>query len=73
MRRSPRGEIKVMTELEYLSSKIKEQLELFEKDTVMGSAKDFGDYKYACGIYRGLLITNGFISELARRIEEDDD
>jgi hypothetical protein len=59
--------------LKYLSNKIQEELKVIESDTVMGHAKDFGDYKYACGIYRGLLVANNIIAETAQRMEQDDD
>jgi hypothetical protein len=39
----------------------------------MGNAADFGAYKYACGIYRGLLVANNLIAETAQRMEQDDD
>jgi hypothetical protein len=59
--------------LKYLSSKIQEELKVIESDTVMGHAKDFGDYKYACGIYRGLLVANNILMETAQRMEQDDE
>ena len=59
--------------LKYLSNKIQEELKVIENDTAMGHAKDFGDYKYACGIYRGLLVANNLIAETAQRMEQDDD
>lgn len=59
--------------LKYLSSKIQEELKVIESDTAMGCAKDFSDYKYACGIYRGLLMANNIIMETAQRMEQDDD
>lgn len=59
--------------LAYLSKKIQEELRVIEEDTAMGKAEDFGAYKYACGIYRGLLVANGIIADLAQRMENDDD
>lgn len=59
--------------LAYLSKKIQEELKVIEEDTAMGKAEDFGAYKYACGIYRGLLVANGIIVDLAQRMENDDD
>jgi hypothetical protein len=59
--------------LKYLSSKIQEEMKVLEQDTVLGKAKDFGDYKYACGIYRGLLIANNVLIETAERMEKDDE
>lgn len=59
--------------LKHLSNKVQEELRVIEADMAMGQAKDFGDYKYACGIYRGLLVANNIIAETAQRMEQDDD
>lgn len=59
--------------LKYLSDKIREEMKVIENDTVLGHAKDFGDYKYSCGIYRGLLIANNVLAETAERMEKDDE
>jgi len=59
--------------LQYLSSKIQEELRVIEQDTAMGRAEDFGAYKYAAGIYRGLLMANTLIADTAQRMEQDDD
>ena len=59
--------------LKYLSSKIQEELKVIEQDMAMGHAVDFGAYKYACGIYRGLLVANNLLMETAQRMEQDDD
>ncbi len=59
--------------LRHLSKKVQEELRVIEADMAMGNASDFGAYKYACGIYRGLLVANNIIMETAERMEEDDD
>jgi hypothetical protein len=59
--------------LQYLSKKIQDELKIIETDMAMGNAVDFGAYKYACGIYRGLLIANNILMETAERMEADDD
>ncbi|CAB4190512.1 hypothetical protein UFOVP1288_69 [uncultured Caudovirales phage] len=59
--------------LKYLSDKIQEERGIITEDTALGKAKDFGDYKYACGIVRGLLIANNLIIETAQRMETDND
>jgi len=59
--------------LQYLSSKVQEELKVIEYDMAMGHAKDFGAYKYAAGIYRGLLMANNLLMETAQRMEHDDD
>lgn len=59
--------------LKYLSTKVQEELKVIESDMAMGKAADYGAYKYACGIYRGLLMANNIIIETAERMQNDDD
>lgn len=59
--------------LTYLSKKVQAEVDVISDDLARGTAKDHGEYKYACGIIRGLMITNGFIVEAAQRMEQDDD
>ena len=59
--------------LMYLSKKVQDEIDVISGDLARGTAKDHGEYKYACGIIRGLMITNGFIAEAAQRMEHDDD
>ena len=59
--------------LRHLSKKVQEELRVIEADMAMGNAVDFGAYKYACGIYRGLLVANNIIIETAERMEVEDD
>ena len=39
----------------------------------MGKASEIGEYKFACGRYRGLLTAKNHIIEAAQRMDEDDD
>jgi hypothetical protein len=59
--------------LKYLSDKIRDERLLMSEDMSMGKAKDLGDYKYACGIIRGLLLANNMIIEASERLENSDD
>lgn len=59
--------------LQYLAKKVQEEIDVISDDLARGTAKDHGEYKYACGIIRGLMLTNGFIVELAERMESNDD
>ena len=58
--------------LRYLANKVQEEISVIEKDMALGSAKDYGDYKYACGIVRGLRMVTNIIIETAERMESDD-
>ena len=59
--------------LMYLSKKVQDEIDVLSGDLARGTAKDHGDYKYACGIIRGLMISIGFMAEAAQRMEQDDD
>jgi hypothetical protein len=59
--------------LKYLSEKVNAEITILSDDLARGTAKDHGEYKYACGIIRGLMIANGLFAETAQRMENDDD
>lgn len=59
--------------LKYLANKIQEERRVIESDMAMGSAKTYDDYRYAAGIYRGLLIANNLIMETSERMDSDDE
>ena len=59
--------------LKYLSDKIQDEITHISSDLAKGTAKDHGDYKYSCGIVRGLLMVNNMIIETAERMERADD
>ncbi len=59
--------------LKYLSEKVNAEIAVMSDDLARGTAKDHGEYKYACGIIRGLMIANGLFAETAQRMEHDDE
>lgn len=59
--------------LRHLADKINAEIQHMSEDMALGKAKDFSDYKYACGIVRGLMMTTNIIMETAERMEDDDD
>jgi len=59
--------------LKYISDKLEEQRLIQVDDVSLGKAKEFGDYKFSCGIIRGLLIAKNIIIETATKLERDDD
>ena len=59
--------------IKYLSSKLDEDLKVIEADLALGTAKDHGEYKFACGRYRGLLMAKNHLIETAQKMENDDD
>ena len=63
-----------MTEyLKYLASQVETERKKIIEDLGDGMAKDHGEYKYSCGIVRGLLIANSFIADLVQRMEHSDE
>lgn len=59
--------------LRYLTIKLKEEQEILSTDLGLGRAKDYGEYKYTCGVIRGLMIANNLIIETSDRMEELDE
>jgi len=59
--------------LEYLAQKIQEDRLRMVEDLGEGKAKDHAEYKFSCGVVRGLLMANNHILELAERLENADE
>jgi hypothetical protein len=59
--------------LKYLSDKVNEEISRMGNDLMLGGAKDHGDYKWVCGIIRGLTMANTIIVETAQRMKEEED
>lgn len=59
--------------LRHIAGKLQEEITVIGDDLARGTAKDHGEYKYACGIIRGLMMANGIIADTAQRLENDDD
>lgn len=59
--------------LRYLAGKVQEEITVLSDDLARGTAKDHGDYKYACGIIRGLMMVSGILADTSERLENDDD
>lgn len=56
--------------LKHLSNKINDEMKVISDDISMGKAKDFGEYKHAVGILRGLMIANSILAATAEKYEE---
>ena len=57
----------------YLADEISTQCRNIEEQLALGHIKEFGDYKFACGRYRGLLEAKEIIIQAAKRYENDED
>lgn len=61
------------TVLLHIAQKIDEACKVIENDLAAGHVKDFSEYKFACGRYRGLLTAKDILIEVAHQLEKDDD
>jgi hypothetical protein len=59
--------------LEYLAQKIQDDRLRMVEDLGEGKAKDHAEYKFSCGVAKGLLMANNHILELTERLENADE
>lgn len=59
--------------LRYLMDEITKAQKSIEGEVVMGTVKDYSEYRYSCGVYRGLLMASNLINETAERMEQSDE
>ena len=52
---------------------IAEQRQAVARALVDGAARDYAEYKSMCGEIRGLSVAHSFITDLVRRMEQDED
>jgi hypothetical protein len=52
---------------------IEERRESIAQALISGSAKDFAEYKSCAGEIRGLSLAHSFITDLVRKMENDDE
>lgn len=56
--------------LDYLSQKYREEITQLDNDIAAGKAKDFAEYKSACGVRLGLIKANGILAEVAESLKK---
>jgi len=59
--------------MDVLLKNIEERREALARALVDGTARDYAEYKAMCGEVRGLSVAHSFITDLVRRLEQDDD
>ena len=52
---------------------ISEHRENVARALVDGAARDYAEYKSMCGEIRGLSVAHSFITDLVRRMEQNED
>lgn len=61
------------TALDVVLQEITEKRESLSRALVDGVAKDHAEYRYMCGEIQGLSLAHAYITDLVRRLEEDDE
>ena len=61
------------TAFDVVFKELEERRESIAQALISGAAKDFAEYKDLCGEIRGLSRAHAFITDLVKRMENDDD
>jgi hypothetical protein len=61
------------TMLVHLAKILDEDVHSVTDGLAMGGAGSYEEYKYSCGIIRGILMAKNHVIELAQRMEDTDD
>jgi len=52
---------------------IEERRESIARALIDGAARDYSEYRSMCGEVRGLSVAHSFVTDLVRKMEQDDD
>jgi hypothetical protein len=61
------------TVFDVLTRDIEDKRETIARAIVDGAARDYAEYKSMCGEIRGLSVAHAYVTDLVRRMEQDDD
>jgi hypothetical protein len=61
------------TVFDVLTRDIEDKRDTVARALVDGAARDYAEYKSMCGEIRGLSVAHAYITDLVRRMEQDDD
>jgi len=61
------------TVFDVLTRDIEEKRDTIARALVDGAARDYAEYKSMCGEIRGLSVAHAYVTDLVRRMEQDDD
>jgi hypothetical protein len=61
------------TAFDVVVKEIEERRESIAQALISGSAKDYSEYRDLCGEIRGLSRAHVFITDLVKRMEQDDE
>ena len=57
----------------HIAKQLAEKMDSIKDDLATGRAADFGEYKFSCGVYRGLLLANDVLLTTKERMENSDE
>jgi hypothetical protein len=61
------------TAFDVVIKELEERRETIAQALISGAAKDFAEYKFMTGEVQGLSRAHAFITDLVKRMENDDD
>ena len=61
------------TVMDVLIRDIEEKRDGIARALVDGAARDYAEYRSMCGEIRGLSLAHSYVTDLVRRMEQDDD
>ena len=59
--------------LKILANQLGEEEQRMKDDMAQGRAEEYAQYMHACGVIRGLQISQGLIATMLKNMEEDDE
>lgn len=62
-----------MNAFQLILKEIEERREMLAKALMEGAAKDYSEYKFMTGEIRGLSHVHFYVTDLVRRMENDDE
>jgi len=61
------------TVMDVLIRDIEDKRDTIARALVDGAARDYAEYRAMCGEIRGLSLAHSYVTDLVRRMEQDDD
>ena len=61
------------TVMDVLIRDIEDKRDTIARALVEGAARDYAEYRAMCGEIRGLSLAHSYVTDLVRRMEQDDE
>ena len=59
--------------LRHLINRCSEEQKHLAEVLAQGLAKDHADYRFQCGVMRGITIAQGYLADMLERMSDDDE